>query len=329
MNYNYIKKRVLILFLLAFPTMVLFGFLRIGNVSADSYIPVRPHPQNNWHWNVSKNDKLIFESAFTIDFGTNVSNNKMLEIYNITGFVNKTITYRGTPRLFSCVQTQHLFYNVTSKKIEREPLEAITNQSAFSFAPAPVSPKEALKFKNHLIPLVVPLNSSKVEVDILAPIFNNTYWDMYNESSINKFDQFGYNLTKNEIWLKNSTDNYYINVTYFDNGTLKSLKSYILIEVGYHVMAPMWLSINRTFDYNVTEYIKWDFKVGDRFYYGKNVEQLEKKYREYEIKITKIKTINFFKRGIFMLHQYYQCVWANVSVWNWTLQAYVLKFTDV
>ncbi|MGQ4873533.1 MAG: hypothetical protein ACP6IY_05595 [Promethearchaeia archaeon] len=330
MNYNYIRKRVLILFLLAFPTMLLFGFLKISNVSADSYIPERPHPKNNWHWAVNKNDTLMFESAFTIDYGTNVSNNKILEIYNITGFVNKTITYRGTPRLFSCLQTQHLFYNVTSKKIEPEPFDIVSNHSFFNFDPtAPANIREALIFRGHIVPLVVPLNSSKIEVDILAPIFNNTYWDLYNDGSINKFDQFGYNLAKNEIWLKNSTNNYYLNVTYFDNGTLKSLKSYALVEAGINVLAPMWLSINRTFDYNITEHIKWSFNVGDIFYYGKNVEQLQEKYREYEIKITKIVTINFYKRGVYYSHQYYQCVYANISVWNWTLQKYVLKLTDV
>ena len=330
MKSTHIRKKIAISFLLVFPAMLLAGFSFIGTVQARENVPILPDARNNWHWNVTANNLLIYETQYEIKSPNGPINAKFLEMVNITGFENKTTNYMGSPELFSYITGEQAYYNVTSDTIETGQAFNITG---FQFDSGRSSGEEAvlILLDGQFLPSIVPINATTFDASVMEPILGYAYYiKSVVEGKMNSFDISGSNAAENNVWFENSTDGYYTNMTYFDNGTLKSADAYIAADDGEGGHMDMRVKYNRVFDYNVTKEVDWSVGVGDDLYYGVNdlhreEEQEEINYEEVKITIDEIKTENIkINDFLYDIWQYYQVVYANISTWNWTTQQYEL-----
>ncbi|MHA1147812.1 MAG: Loki-CTERM sorting domain-containing protein [Promethearchaeota archaeon] len=329
------SKRFLIYFLLAFPAMMLAGFLFANDVQARENIPELPHQNNNWHWHddVQKDTILIWETEYKINAKKGAMNIRLLEMANITGFENKTRDYMGPGQLFSNVIAEQIFYNVSSKLLQSAGFSF--NFSSFNYNSSRSPGWEPALYlpEGQYMPTLLPINDTIFDATVMEPIFYNAFFvaSVY-QNKLNLFDTSGSNPAQNRIWILNTTDGYYVNCTYFDNGTLNTGEAYLSINDGEGGYMDAYLKFNRVFEYNVTESINWSVKKGDEFYYGlnelddKEAEKKEEyKYDEIKIVIDDIITENINVNFMYPLIQYYQVVYANISFWNWTSHKYELE----
>lgn len=333
------RKRIFLSILLTIPTTLLFGGLLVTDVAAAEYIP-EPDAKNNWQWNIAVGDNLTFENEYLVynpGMGGTIRT-KLLEIVNITGFENATVDFMGGDTDFSYVNAESLFYNVSSMNIESS--GPAFNLTGFNFNDAhPPGWKEYLQIGDiakgsvQLVPWVVPTNgSNNFEANVSAQILNVSYYTLGSTGIFNKFDGSGFDNGANRVWLTNSTDGYYVNYTYYDNGTLAYGDGHLGIKMG-----PVWgnvtFNLKRAWDFNITEDTTWDADVGDSYYYGNNADLrlydgMTLLYDEMQIEIIDIKLENMMMQLLYPSMQYFSVVYANISFWNYTSEQYELRYAN-
>lgn len=337
MKHNKNLRKSVLVFLLILPIIMLFGMFLITDAQARENIPILPDPRNNWHWHddVKADTLIIFETEYRLNTPHGAMYSRFLEMANITGFENKTRDFMGSNELFSNVLGQQCFYNVTSKAIETTSFTF--NISSFQFKsgrpPGPQVEAALLISEGQWIPSIVPINSTSFNASIMGPIFGLTYWIAASQGQMNSFDSMGSNPAENRVWLSNSTDGYYINCTYFNNGTLNTGEAFVGVNNGMGGLMNASVYYKRVFNYNCTKEIEWGFNEGDVLYYGmnevvKNKFDDEYQYNEVKIEIVDITTENILVNFMYPLWQDYQFVYANVSFWNSTTEKYELKEGD-
>ncbi|MHA2254356.1 MAG: hypothetical protein ACXAD7_28695, partial [Candidatus Kariarchaeaceae archaeon] len=130
--------------------------------------------------------------------------------------------------------------------------------------------------EGNILPIILPLNGTVFQADVMAPILNATYAIYSNMSALNAFDQYSSNNLTNNIYLSNSTDGYYLNMTYFDNGTLEHADGKFLMSQGQNTsLVNITFNYQRIFSFNYTNNVSWSFTEGDKFYLGKNYYNTE------------------------------------------------------
>ena len=110
------SKRMLLILLLCLPTTLLLSVL-MPSVSAKEYVPVM-HPNNQWYWHdeIFPGELLMFEEeSVVVNYTTGelITQYRMLNIYNITGFLNVTLDGSKFPDWgeTSVVLGKQLYYN--------------------------------------------------------------------------------------------------------------------------------------------------------------------------------------------------------------------------
>lgn len=291
------------------------------NVKAGPDIPM-PHPNNGWHWGVDEGDQLYYETEFII---TNVSNGEVVAmfkdiwIYNITSIENVTLEYLGTND-FSQVNSTQCYYNLTSAEIE-------AYDEPYEFALFGFNNSDTIKHKYRAgrsgMPMLLPLNgSNNLEVDILDDILNESFYYPSGQSSgYNQYDYYESNPVNNRIYFSNSTEGYFSDGYYYDNGTLASATAYLVIWMD----GPVYINatMTRVFDYDITDEITWGVSVGEDLYfdYYEGSSGIDDAV-DMKLHITEIsdemyeKTKNWF--GNESIYMTYQAVYADIYTWNGT-----------
>ncbi|MFX1500095.1 MAG: hypothetical protein ACFFDH_03925 [Promethearchaeota archaeon] len=325
------NKTILLILMLSLPTTILFGTIN-SNVHAKEYIP-EENIDNAWHWHddIQLDELLIYE--FEV-LGKNLTSDSMiamskeLRIYNITGFSNETSQFGFGD--ISYINGTWNYYNCTSDKIIPESFpfgETPHNIAGFGFNSSGTFREyyEAEEYSINCI--ILPINGSNgLQVDILSNIINKTYLDIF--AQLGYTQSFDYVSTNNvdenhNIYFKNSTNDYFINSTYYNNGTLRYYEgSYVALQgtdfIEYN------FTMTRVFNYNITDEIEWDIDVGDRLYFGLNDDYGG--YNEIEMLITGIDNSVFSVLGSGgPIHQCFEIVLTNLSIWNPVLEEYVLQ----
>ena len=251
-------------FLLIIPTLLIIG-LFIPNVQAGPYVP-EDHPNNEWHWEVDEGDTLILEGEFII---TNYTSGDVIMmfrdiwIYNITSIANVTTDYLGTHE-FSQVMATQCYYNVTAVELQAYgPSEEI---ALFGYNSTDTI-KHKIRAGRSGLPYILPINGSNgLEVDILAPIINDSLYNpIGNNNTFNLFDSYTPNSITNRIYFSNSTDGYFSEGYYYDNGTMNTASAYLMANID----GPMLINatMKQVFDYDITNEVEWSVDVGNKFYY--------------------------------------------------------------
>ncbi|MFX0028004.1 MAG: hypothetical protein ACFE8B_02250 [Candidatus Hermodarchaeota archaeon] len=257
------NKPLILIFLILFPTLLIISSFSL-NGKAGPAIP-EPDPENGWHWDVNAGDELYYETEFII---TNASTGEVsgmwrdIWIYNITSIENVTIDWLGVHE-FSQVNATQCYYNVTSGELE--PYWDSQEFALFGYnSTDPITHR--IRAGRMGMPLLLPKNSSSLEVDILAPIINQSFYTPMGMSGFNEFDNYSYNVGLNRIYFWNSTDPYYSDATYYNDGTLDYGEAYLLVNMGD---GPMYIqaSMKQVFDYDITDEITWGVSPGQDIYY--------------------------------------------------------------
>ncbi len=198
------RSRPLILILMIlFPTLLMissFNFI----VRAGPYIP-EPDPDNSWHWDVDVGDELYFESEFIITNATTGEISGMwrdIWIYNITSIEDVIIDWLGMHE-FSQVNATRNYYNISTTIGELEPYSESEEFALFGYNNTdPITHR--IRPGTMGMPLLLPKNSSSLEVDILAPIINESFYYPMGQMAFNKFNNFSWDITANRIRFWNS-----------------------------------------------------------------------------------------------------------------------------
>ncbi|MFX1496196.1 MAG: hypothetical protein ACFFBH_01585 [Promethearchaeota archaeon] len=242
---------------------------------------------------------------------------KDIWIYNITAIGNVTIDWLGI-NSFSQVNATQCYYNTTSG-------ELVAYDAPSEFALFGYNSSDPITYRyragNMGIPLVLPLNSSSVEVDILDDIINETMYYPASEMGVfNQFDYYESDPVQNRISFSNSTDGYFSEAYYYDNGTLRSGTAFLMVQIG---SGPMLINANfrRVFDYNITDQVEWGVDVGDTLYYdwyeGYDWGGDADDYRMNIVDISEEmleKSKNTFSDNL--VYMTYQVVYADIYAWN-------------
>ncbi|MFX1453911.1 MAG: hypothetical protein ACFFDB_00915 [Promethearchaeota archaeon] len=258
-------KRILLIFLISFPMIMILGS-SIINAKGGPFIP-EPHADNDWHWEVDVGDQMYFEGKFII---ANASTGEItmmwkdIWIYNITSIENVTVDWLGST-LVSQVNATQNYYNVTSAQlVAYGPSSEIALFGYNSTDPI----THRIRAGMSGLPLILPINgTSGLQVDILDDIINETYYTPMAQMGIyNLFDFYFSNPISNNIYFSNSTDNFFTSGFYYNNGTLNTGSAYMKVQMGNGTMT-VNATMTQVFDYDITDEVQWGVNIGDTFVY--------------------------------------------------------------
>lgn len=354
MNKTKQKKRIIILFtlLIIFPTAFFFNSM-VANIPDENEISSRDknlqvikdtddtpqlegpdipnathiEPRNEWTWHddVDVGEKLIFEMDVTMrNFTTAVMAMREFSIVNITSFENITTDFMGPGQILSSVNGSLLFFNYTTKQLETNPDVPPFQLAMFGYNRTHLFfPEKYAAMEGFYQPILLPVNGSKfanVDVNVMDDIINNTYIQMMSLGGfMSHFDLCGSDPGENKIWFKNSTDGYYWDWYFYNNGTLKYAEGYFLVQGESGSLDTIVnITMRRVFSINITDEIEWDFDVGDTFYFGYTGEEGD---LELKLDIAAMKReqftdpmFEFFSGGFMPFYRIY----VNISIWNFT-----------
>ncbi len=322
------NRRYITILLLVLPTIIALNSF-IPKTQAGPAIP-EPDPQNGWHWDVDEGDQLYFEGEFII---TNLTSGEVammwkdIWIYNITSIEDVIVNWSGVHE-FSQVNATQCYYNVTSGMLESY---EYSNSEIALFGYNSTDPTtHRLRAGQNGIPFILPLNSSSVEVDILAPIINETFYYPMGQMAFNSFDYYMSDNNTNQIYFSNSSDGYFVDGYYYDNGTMSSGSAYLRINMD----GPMEVNATMTqvFDYDYTDEVEWGVTNGETIYYDfYEGDEPVAESSDVKVEVTSIsdvmvdKTLNSFSDE--PINMIYEAVFADISLWNGT--DYELNEVDI
>ncbi|MHA1241693.1 MAG: hypothetical protein ACTSQU_13070, partial [Promethearchaeota archaeon] len=314
---NNLKNRTksTVIILLAFTAALNLSTL-LTSVKAGPYVP-EEHAYNGWHWGVDVGDELYWEVEMIL---TNASNGEVtmmfkdIWIYNITSIENVTTDWLGVNE-FSLVNASQCYFNVTEGELESEgdPME---------FALFGYNNSDTIKHKYRagygVAPYILPLNgSNNLEVDILADILNESFYDPLSPDRFNQFDGYVPTTMGNGISFTNSSDGYYLYLEYnITTGVAEYGEGYMKIEMGESML--LNFTMQRVLDYDITDEIEWGVIIGDIFYFdwtegGSSAYDVKVEVTNFADVMLPKSNNGFMEEDISMV---FQAVYCNLSVWD-------------
>ncbi|MFX1371937.1 MAG: hypothetical protein ACFFCE_08760 [Promethearchaeota archaeon] len=335
------NKIILLILILCVPTTILFGIISTNVYAGDEDIPEENY-KNEWHWHsdIQTDELIIYEMEISMK---NLSSSEMilmskeLRIINITGFKNETslFGFGNVSRIYGTYN----YYNCTSEEIIAYdyPWSDPHSLAGFGYNDTGV-------FREYydmgveapsLGCIFLPVNGTKgvatVDVDIMADIINKTYLNYtYQMGWSPKFNDYTTDPAKNFICFRNTTNNYFINNTYYDNGTLRSAESsYWLVYGGNPDHIEFNTTMKHVLNYDITDEIEWGVDVGDIFYFDQSSEFPSMiPYQDIKVTISGFNKSLYEVPGVYGSNMYsvFQNVLANISIWDGT--QYIPMYTN-
>ncbi len=322
------SKLYVLILLITIPTLLALSSLMTNVQGGPDDIPVA-HPNNAWHWDVAEGDQIYFEGEFILTNATTGEIYMMFKdiwIYNITAIGNVTIDAGYGLREYSQINATSCYYNLTADEIEA--YDSYPQELAlFGYHDAdPIKHKYRAGYNG--MAFVLPLNGSVIDVDLLAGILNESFYGspMY-QMAFNKFNNYMSDPASNRIYFYNTSDDYFADAYYFDNGTLDIGTAYLAANMD----GPVYINatMRQVFDYDITDEVEWGVNIGDTFYY----DMIENEYMadeamEWKLNITGFSDLLFNKtKNEFSdeepVYMVYQAVFADRSIWNGTDYEYI------
>ncbi len=318
------KGRLSILLTLFIASSFIMIFTYFPVVMAGPDIPMESE-YNSWHWGVEVGDELYFEAEANMknmSSGEVVAMFRDIWIYNISSIENVTMEWLGYHE-FSVVNATRCYYDMDIKDLSA--LAPSEEYAVFNFNESD-SIKHRYRAGFSAVPQILPLNNSALELDILTPIINQTMYTPLAEMGVFNAFNYYYNPTANSLRFENSSGYYAYGEYYGNNGTLKYGEASIIASMGDLMMINV--TLQRVFDYNITDEIEWGVDIGDTVYYdyyegssgfgeAEDVKLTISNITDIEIDMP----YNSFYLGE-STPMIFQIVFANVSLWNGTKGEY-------
>jgi hypothetical protein len=258
------KSKISILLTLLMVSTFLMVFTAFPAVFAGPDIPEESE-YNGWHWGIEVGDELYFEAEFTLKNETSgeiISMFRDIWIYNISSIENVTMQWLGIHQ-FSVVNATRCYYDPVT--MDLIPYYDPEEYAIFNYNETDII-HHRYRAGMSSIPQLLPLNNSALELDILAPIVNQTMYSPLSTMIFNPFDSFEYNLGANSLLFENSSHGYYAYAEYYgNNGTLKYGETSVLANMDGPI--EINATFQRVFDYDITDEVEWGVNVGDSVYY--------------------------------------------------------------
>lgn len=332
MRNNKIRNSILLILLVAIPFSIFFSNFMMNGLAFEP-VP-EPHPYNGWGWDVNIGDRFWFEYE-VIDInestGDTIHMFKNIHGFEITGFdiSRVNIPWRGSYNL-SRVNATDIYYDLNNKTVQSSgqihPIAhfGYNNTEGEIYFGSQIS----------LIPMLLPLNGSGAPLDVeyLDDIILNYFYDpLAMDGKLNWFDYTASNNGNNNLFFGTySTPNYFINATYFDDGTLKEAESFILQDWGSDTVE-IYQKIKRASDWNIIDEVEWGANIGDVFYFAdynkhKGLDQL---------KLNITGTNEAVYNGYWSHNPWgiepmiFQVLLADISVWNPATYTYDIQAINV
>lgn len=319
---------ITIIFSLLLVATILGQFIPI--TSAGPYVP-EENVYNGWHWEVSEGDQLYYEVEFILSNASTGEVNQMFKdiwIYNVTSIENVTLDWHGLNE-FSQLNATQYFYNASCDELEA--YDQSSELALFGYNDSDSMMKHKYRAGYNGMAFILPLNGSNtLQVDILDDILNETFYYPMGQTSYSQYDHYESDPVENRIYFSNSTDHFFLDGYYNNNGTLKSGTAFLMADMGeglVHINA----TLKQVFDYNITDELEWGVTIGDEIYY----DLFEGSYwiddaEDVKVNITDISNIMVEKSknsfGDSPVYMMYQAVFADIYAWNGT--EYELESTD-
>jgi len=198
------KRTIVLIVLVLIPMLLMITSFNL-NAQAGPVIP-EPDPENGWHWEVDVGTEIYFETEFILtnsSTGEVASMWKDIWIYNITSIEDVTLDWLGIHE-FSQVNATQCYYNVSDGEIE--PYYSNSQELALFGYNSTDPITHRIRAGQMGMPFLVPINgSSGVEVDILAPIINETFYTPLGNMAFNAFSNYTFDIGLDRIYFWNET----------------------------------------------------------------------------------------------------------------------------
>ncbi|MBD3256556.1 MAG: hypothetical protein GF383_15785 [Candidatus Lokiarchaeota archaeon] len=337
-------KRILLIFLLAFPTALLFGFL-LTNAHAESYIPEHADdkPKNNWHWGVDEGDIIMYEFTYEAinlsDSDQTRMKGKYVKAMNISSIANVSDSYMGLiSGDFSHLNVTNVYWNYSADEWVEYDDDYTISEARYDDTAG--SPEIYVEFGDGLNFFVLPKNQTAFNATDIAGSVNRTLEMYYLAGYVNDFNEYitEDSVSNNQkIAFSNTTMDHYLNLTYYDNGTLKygDLSIKISTDQAWSDWMQVNMKIERVFDWNVTNDVEWSVEEEDVLYVGNNEKypegEIEPVYEEIKIEITAINSSYYEYQGMSedeIVRMLFENVYADLFKWNRENEEYELILED-
>jgi len=315
------KRPIILISLILIPMLLMISSFNL-NAQAGPDIP-EPDPENGWHWDVDVGTEIYFEGEFIL---TNSSTGEVYSmwrdiwIYNITSIENVTIDWLGMHE-FSQVNATQCYYNVTEGELE--PYNDGYSSELALFGYDTIDSTYRIRAGQNGMPFLLPINgSSGIDVDFLDDVINETFYSPMGNVVFNAFDNYTNN-GLNRIYFSNSTDGFFSDGYYYDNGTMAYGEAYL---AAYMEDDPIYINatMKQVTNYDITDEITWGVSPGQDIYYDwyEGSDPVGEAY-DVKVHVTSIspvllnKTRNSFSGEdddpVFMV---YESVFGDIYTWN-------------
>ncbi|MHA1291251.1 MAG: hypothetical protein ACTSQJ_01125 [Promethearchaeota archaeon] len=320
-------KKILIIFLIAFPTMLFFGFMST-NVQAKTRVGInyKIDKKNEWYWDFDEGNIIMFEHEIRLvnqSQPNQVITFKQILIYNITTIKNVTMNFLSLGQQVSIVNGTEYYYNLTTSKIEpvtqKENTLGVFGSNSTDLITEKMRPCEL-----GLTPWILPKNStSGLDTTLLAHILNESFYTPLGKMyGLPHFNVIQSSTPEKWLYFANTTTGYYFNMSYFENGTMKEGSAFLPFYGGPNTIWNMTAITKRVFDPYIWDEITWDVKPGDVFYYGDNSYELKYDIKGFNLTYINIPYLFGYQYQIFMV------LIGNISLWNRTTEKYDLMLEN-
>jgi len=324
------RNAILLTLLVVLPTFMLFGTLS-ATVNANIPVP-EPHPDNAWGWNVTVGDTFWFELEVV---EKDPITGKILHMFrsfsglNITSIDTALVNVTGLGNNFnlSRVNMDVVSYNPSSGMVE--PTGSSGTMIYFGYNG---TTEICTNGDFGVTPMILPLNgtSGTVDLEYLRWVLKDSYFDPLAADGIcNPFNNFQADNGLGTLFIEDTVGGYFINTTYFPNGTLKESEMVVNQQFGPTGYIELHQKVKRVFNPILTSEVNWSMDIGDTFYFGDNLDG----FNEKKVEITGFNLTTYFGYWDFNFNStvpmIFEDVLADVSIWSSTLENYVLNATNV
>jgi len=262
---------------------------------ADDFMPPPDFPNDKFKWDFSNGSMLGFQYERYNDTDYSLG----VHYYNITSM---PLLFIDEPQFITnytyCVQLEEIYFNISENKIKpvnNSPLLNVSlvnlTESFFGLSKGyfiPMLPSidgGGGPFSGWFFMLInpfIPTNDTVLALSWSAQRLKILY-ELFIGMGELDIESISMAPNNNNIYFKNSATGAYVNLTYYDNGTL------IYGELYYYDDEDGWMTITLTtiFDVNPLDELEWDVEVGDCLYFG--VER-----KEYKFNITSIYNYSYY-----------------------------------
>ncbi len=254
--------------------------IRVHTMGANFFTVGAPE-EWNWSKQITVGSEMYYETTGTLSGKLSEEmgsvNLPFVDFY-ILNITNRGLSYKNRGDGIDCWMNQingSLYYwdpAVNDLVKFEDSGEFILNEYNLSYT---IDPQKPFYFNltEHTLgfPIVIPLLFNKLHLASIGEALNDSFYSspMIREMGFPSWDEIKVNHVTKTLTLNDTTSEYYISASYYDNGTLK--KAVGSVEFNFTgEMVDFNITTIRKYDYNQTDEVEWGVKPGDSYYFGSN-----------------------------------------------------------